>query len=257
MKDTWIHFTEPVAVTETTDNAVKIVKPNGATEWLPKKKISWKKPNEFIGAVFSSIIVEKNLQSLCNQTELSNVFGEKIPPEKVKKTITIESLPLLWSETKIAKNLHYFRISEPSDGFWEMWKESKEEIKALNVKTYKDEKTNKFLVYDWSRTDSATQAEYDVQQQIYERKQEIRTEIELKHYVDSFISNIESSHDLNDRERNSLIDEAQSATDIDELYSIIQRESEDSEAMWADIENNSKHGIETEIRNRIKKEFGK
>lgn len=73
-----------------------------------------------------------------------------------------KNLGIKWGVYEVAKNLNYFRRSYPTEAFWTYYREHKDELKAEGISVYKLDGT--FYVYDWSRKDKATQAEYDEQE---------------------------------------------------------------------------------------------
>ena len=74
----------------------------------------------------------------------------------------LKSLGIKWGVYEVAKNLNYFRRSYASETFWTYYRGHKDELKAEGISVYKLDGV--FYVYDWSRTDKATQADYNEQE---------------------------------------------------------------------------------------------
>jgi hypothetical protein len=95
----------------------------------------------------------------------------------------LEDLGLKFGREFIAKNLNRYRMAEPTEDFWDFYKENKAELKAAGFSVYKHADLG-FMVYDWRKTEKATQAEFDAQEKEREEyeNQRLRFAIELLHH---------------------------------------------------------------------------
>jgi hypothetical protein len=168
----------------------------------------------------------------------------------------MENLKLNWGKYRIAKNLNYYRIAEPTEAFWEKWKADKEQFKNQGISVYKND-SGEFKVYDWSKKEKATQEEYDKQEAIKERKaaiwEQIKTENELQKYRNTILGYIDDQY-KNCRQKYQLIDEIDSAKDIDELYNILEPEAKNIEQMWESITTDVYSSLEYSYKQKLKEE---